>query len=285
MAEKELRAEWFWTDRWMTSSAFLLPMEPRGLYREMLTQAWMRGGSLPNDHEAIQRACGATRAEWRRSWPTLERYWRVDGVTLVNDTQLEVMAEARAAADRAAEKARVAANKRWENERARASAQVGAQAHAQASPRAVLEECPPSPSPSPRTTTPPDPPAFAGGPVNGNGHGPRPKAEQEAGVRELIAYWRWLGRCDPRCAGGFATMPQSIPGDRDVRAWRKALKVGRVNLAEFKDSIAARVRAELMDRSVPVWEVEPWPPQEAREASPAPFVALTDLQSSPGVAR
>ena len=32
-----LRAEWFWTDRWMGSSAFLLPMEARGLYREMLT--------------------------------------------------------------------------------------------------------------------------------------------------------------------------------------------------------------------------------------------------------
>lgn len=173
MAEKELRAEWFWTDRWMTSSAFLLPAEPRGVYREMLTQAWMRGGSLPDDHEAIQRACGLTRSEWKRCWPKVQRYWRVEGETLVNDTQLEVMAVARDGADRAAEKARVAANKRWENERARASAQEDAQAHAQASARAPLEECPPSPSPSPRTTNPPDPPASAGGhPVNGNGHHP-----------------------------------------------------------------------------------------------------------------
>ena len=31
------------------TSGFLLPMEARGLYREMLTQAWMRGARLPND--------------------------------------------------------------------------------------------------------------------------------------------------------------------------------------------------------------------------------------------
>ena len=42
----KLLAEWFWTDRWQGSSGFLLPLEARGLYREMLTQAWQRGGRL-----------------------------------------------------------------------------------------------------------------------------------------------------------------------------------------------------------------------------------------------
>jgi uncharacterized protein YdaU (DUF1376 family) len=72
-------AEWFWTDRWMGSSAFLIAIEPRGLYREMLTQAWRRGAKLPNDHEQIRRAVGATEAEWSRCWPLIERFWRVEG--------------------------------------------------------------------------------------------------------------------------------------------------------------------------------------------------------------
>lgn len=87
---EKLLAEWFYTDRWMGSSAFLLPMEARGLYREMLTQAWRRGGRLPRDPEMIQRATGCTAKEWRRNWPKIERYWRVDGDTLVNDTQVDI---------------------------------------------------------------------------------------------------------------------------------------------------------------------------------------------------
>jgi uncharacterized protein YdaU (DUF1376 family) len=110
--ENRLLAEWFWTDRWMGSSGFLLPMEPRGLYREMLTQAWLRGGFLPNDQEAIRRAVGATEKEWSRCWPKVKRYWREDGDTLVNDTQVEVMTNARAASGRAREHAQKAARAR-----------------------------------------------------------------------------------------------------------------------------------------------------------------------------
>jgi uncharacterized protein YdaU (DUF1376 family) len=79
-------------------------MEARGVYREMLTQAWHRGARLPNDHEAIQRAIGATRAEWRRSWPKVERFWRVNGEWLVNETQQLVYAEAQGVAQRASER-------------------------------------------------------------------------------------------------------------------------------------------------------------------------------------
>ncbi len=79
----KLLAEWFWVDRWSGSSAFLLPMEARGLYREMLSQAWRRGGRLPNDPEAIQRAVGCTAVEWERSWPKIRGYLREDGDSLV----------------------------------------------------------------------------------------------------------------------------------------------------------------------------------------------------------
>jgi uncharacterized protein YdaU (DUF1376 family) len=90
----KLLAEWFWTDRWMGSSAFMLPMEVRGLYREMMTQAWRRQARLPNNHEAIRRATGCTLEEWERCWPLVRGYWREENGHLVNDTQLDVYAEA-----------------------------------------------------------------------------------------------------------------------------------------------------------------------------------------------
>ena len=101
---RKLDAEWFWVDRWSGSRGFLLRLEARGLYREMLTQAWRRGGSLPNDHEQIRRAVGATPAEWRRSWPQVEKFWRVDGDRLVNDTQVQVYAETQARVERASKR-------------------------------------------------------------------------------------------------------------------------------------------------------------------------------------
>lgn len=90
MPQNKLLAEWFWTDRWVGSSAFMLPIEARGLYREMLSAAWRRGAKLPNDHEAIKRAVGATDEEWVRCWPQIEKYFRVKRGSLVNDTQVEI---------------------------------------------------------------------------------------------------------------------------------------------------------------------------------------------------
>ena len=126
MAADKMLAEWFWTDRWMGSSAFLLPIEPRGLYREMLTQAWRRGARLPASHEQVCRAIGATQDEWNRSWPQIERFWKVVDGYLVNETQLEIYAEAQARAERAREKGL-------------RGAQASAQARAQASAQAPLK--------------------------------------------------------------------------------------------------------------------------------------------------
>jgi len=131
----KLLAEWFWTDRWIGSSGFLLPMEARGVYREMLTQAWRRGARLPNNHEAIRRAIGATAAEWRRTWPLLAGFWRVDGTDLVNDTQRAIYLDAQTRSARASAHSSRAARAK----------------HAQCpgTARALLEQQPPSPSPSP----------------------------------------------------------------------------------------------------------------------------------------
>lgn len=99
--ENKMLAEWFWTDRWMGSSAFLLPIEHRGLYREMLTQAWRRGARLPVDHEQIRRAVGCTEAEWQRCWPAIARFWSVEGDWLVNETQRQIYRDAQARAEQA----------------------------------------------------------------------------------------------------------------------------------------------------------------------------------------
>lgn len=116
----KLLAEWFWTDRWIGSSAFLLPMEARGVYREMLTQAWRRGARLPNDHEAIRRAIGATAPEWRRAWPAIKRFWRVEGNDLVNETQVEIYADAQGRAERALRRAQAGAQARHKHNVSRA---------------------------------------------------------------------------------------------------------------------------------------------------------------------
>ena len=149
--DRKLRAEWFWVDRWDGSSGKLLPLAPRGLYREMLTQAWRRGARLPNDPEAIRRACGVTAREWRACWPKVAPFWRVEGDVLINNTQLEVYAEAVAQVEKNRTRAKRAANARWGSS---GNARGYPQAHAQALPEEMLEQCPPSPSPSPSPVSP-----------------------------------------------------------------------------------------------------------------------------------
>lgn len=111
----KLLAEWFWTDRWIGSSAFLLPLEPRGLYREMLTAAWRRGARLPADPITIQRAVACTTSEWERCWPEIRGYWREegDGLWIMNETQVEIFTETQAITERAANRGRRGAEARW----------------------------------------------------------------------------------------------------------------------------------------------------------------------------
>jgi uncharacterized protein YdaU (DUF1376 family) len=103
----------------------------------MLTQAWLRGAQLPNDVEAIQRATGTTPKEWARAWPLIERYWRIEGQTLVNDTQLEVYADAMSRTAKASARGKRGAQARW---------QARAIQDAQASPQGAAPS-PPGQSP------------------------------------------------------------------------------------------------------------------------------------------
>jgi uncharacterized protein YdaU (DUF1376 family) len=114
----KLLAEWFWADRWIGSRGFRLPMEARGVYREMLTQAWLNGGFLPNCYEEIRKIIRAKSGEMRRSWPLVEPFWRVEGDRLVNDTQLEIYAESARRAALASARGSTAARARWNHAQA-----------------------------------------------------------------------------------------------------------------------------------------------------------------------
>lgn len=133
----KMLAEVFWCDRWTGSSAFLLPLLARGLYREMLSQAWRRGAQLPADHAAIRRACGCSESEWRRAWPLVERYWQVDGDVIFNPTQRQIYSDALERHRRLTERA--AAGGRGKAARHLLKQEAS---NAQAMPDGVPEACP-----------------------------------------------------------------------------------------------------------------------------------------------
>jgi uncharacterized protein YdaU (DUF1376 family) len=63
----QLTALWWWIDRWRKSTAYMdMTLEAQGAYRNLLDEAWLREGSLPNDERILAKACGdATR------WPAV----------------------------------------------------------------------------------------------------------------------------------------------------------------------------------------------------------------------
>jgi uncharacterized protein YdaU (DUF1376 family) len=61
-----LNALWWWIDRWRKSSAYMdMTLEQQGAYRNLLDEAQLRGGPLPNDERILAKACGDATA-WRR---------------------------------------------------------------------------------------------------------------------------------------------------------------------------------------------------------------------------
>ncbi len=49
----------WWIDRWRTSAAFRdMTLEEQGAYRNLLDEAYLNGGLLPNDDRVLANACG-----------------------------------------------------------------------------------------------------------------------------------------------------------------------------------------------------------------------------------
>lgn len=132
----KLLAEWFWVDRWTGSSAFLLPISARGLYREMLSQAWRRGGYLPRKPAEIRRAVGVSAEEWRKNWPKVKPFWKENGQRIYNETQLEILKKARDLS----EKRRRAGSKGGRKAQAKRKAKGGSKNKASYLPPSSYEE-------------------------------------------------------------------------------------------------------------------------------------------------
>lgn len=57
---------WWWIDRWRKSTAYTdLTLEEQGAYRNLLDEAALRGGPIPNNEDTLAKACGDAR-KWRR---------------------------------------------------------------------------------------------------------------------------------------------------------------------------------------------------------------------------
>ncbi len=75
---------------WLDSETVAgMSMEAQGLYWRLLCLAWNRDGLTTNE-AALQRLCGASEAEWRRSWPLVAPCWQEKHGRLYNDRLEEV---------------------------------------------------------------------------------------------------------------------------------------------------------------------------------------------------
>lgn len=88
-----LNALWWWIDRWRKSTAYTdMTLEEQGAYRNLLDEAQLRGGPLPNDERVLARACGDARA-WKRVRPAVIKHFHLAADGWRNDTLDEVIKE------------------------------------------------------------------------------------------------------------------------------------------------------------------------------------------------
>jgi hypothetical protein len=91
---------WWWCDRWRKSTAFTgLTLEEQGAYRNLLDEAHLRGGPIPNDEEVLARACGDAR-RWRRVRAKVMAHFTLTADGWRNETLDEVIQESQRRADK-----------------------------------------------------------------------------------------------------------------------------------------------------------------------------------------
>lgn len=93
----------WWIDRWRKSTAYMdLTLEEQGAYRNLLDEACLRGGVIPNDERILARACGDVTA-WKRLRTVLlarftltaEGYRHTTLDDVIRKTQLRIDKQAR----------------------------------------------------------------------------------------------------------------------------------------------------------------------------------------------
>mgnify|MGYP001600513027 CR=1 FL=1 len=71
----------WWIDRWRKSTAFTdMTLEEQGAYRNLIDEAHLRGGPIPNDERILAKACGDALAWTRVQTAVMARFeLRPDG--------------------------------------------------------------------------------------------------------------------------------------------------------------------------------------------------------------
>lgn len=61
-----MNALWWWIDRWRKSTAFTdMTLAEQGAYRNLIDEAQLRGGAIPDNELTLEKACGREK-EWRK---------------------------------------------------------------------------------------------------------------------------------------------------------------------------------------------------------------------------
>jgi len=68
---------WWWIDRWRKSTAYTdMTLEEQGAYRNLLDEASLRGGPIPNDDRVLAKASGDAR-RWAKVRPAVLAHFRL----------------------------------------------------------------------------------------------------------------------------------------------------------------------------------------------------------------
>lgn len=95
-----VHALWWWIDRWRKSTAYTdMSLEEQGAYRNLLDEATLRGGTLPDNEAILEKACGNMRA-WRRVRRAVLSHFELTPAGWRNVTLSAVLKESRRRADK-----------------------------------------------------------------------------------------------------------------------------------------------------------------------------------------
>lgn len=95
-----MNALWWWIDRWRKSTAYTdMTLEEQGAYRNLLDEAQLRGGPLPNDERILAKACGDALA-WKRVKAAVMVRFTLTAEGWRNETLDEVIRESQRRADK-----------------------------------------------------------------------------------------------------------------------------------------------------------------------------------------
>jgi uncharacterized protein YdaU (DUF1376 family) len=81
----------WWIDRWRKSTAFTdMTLEQQAGYRNLLDEATLRGGAIPNDDRVLAKACGDVTC-WKRIKPVIMKRFKLGPDGWRNETLDDVL--------------------------------------------------------------------------------------------------------------------------------------------------------------------------------------------------